>query len=83
MKDFFKLGQGPRPDLLEKDLQDKLRKEEKASHEPKTEKDKNLKPDTKDGLAMILALFQLLLPWILGGIALYFLVVFLLTRFGA
>lgn len=84
MKNLFNLGQGPRPDLLEKDLREKLRKEEQASLEKETEKDKNrLKPDKKDGLAMVLALFQLLLPWIVGGVALYFIVVFLLTRFGA
>jgi hypothetical protein len=90
MIDFFHLGQGPRPDLLEKELNmrvaiqkrvsaDTAKPLEKTSvHSPK---DKTvIKADHKDVAAMILALFQVLLPWIVGGIAIFFLVIFLITK---
>ncbi|MDD3261251.1 MAG: hypothetical protein PHU79_04960, partial [Oscillospiraceae bacterium] len=38
------------------------------------------KADHKDIVAMILALFRVLLPWILGAIAIFFVVIFLITR---
>lgn len=83
MNRFFRLGQGPRPDLLEEDLLRKCKSGEDSRKNPEDgERKDRVQPDRKDGIAMILALFQLLLPWVLGGLLLYFAVVFLLTRSG-
>mgnify|MGYP000871436611 CR=1 FL=1 len=90
MFNLLRLGQGPRPDLLEKEYQekaslsqpDKSSKPEKEKQKaPSDEKpEKNLKIQHKDIVAMIIALFQVLLPWIIGGILIYFLFIFFLTK---
>lgn len=84
MNHFLQWGQGPRPDLLQEDLLRKHKNEERFRKDPEDaeHKNRNLKPDRKDGVALILALFQLLLPWILGGLLLFFVAVFLLARIG-
>ncbi len=87
MFNILKLGQGPRPDLLEEELRKKAAKldaEEKAAAEaaqnPQPEKQPEASFDSKDRWAIIIALFQLLLPWIGAGILIYFLVIWLVTR---
>ena len=87
MFNILKLGQGPRPDLLEEELRKKAAKldaEEKAAAEaaqnPQPEKEPDASFDHKDRWAIIIALFQLLLPWIGGGILIYFLVIWFVTR---
>ncbi|OCN01028.1 hypothetical protein A7X67_01590 [Clostridium sp. W14A] len=88
---FLKLGQGPRPDLLEEELRQEEKrkagqKEQQNRSEP-AEKSAGKgtgenRPDFegKDILAMIIAMFQLILPWIAIGILAYFLLMFLITR---
>lgn len=83
MNHFLKWGQGPRPDLLEEDLLHQYKREKASRKNPEDGERKDLEPDKKDGIAMVLALLELLLPWILGGLFLSFLIVFLLTRIGA
>ena len=87
MFNILRLGQGPRPDLLEEDLRKnaaKLDAEEKAAAEaaenPQLEKQPEASFDSKDRWAIIIALFQLLLPWIGAGILIYFLVIWFVTR---
>lgn len=87
MFNILKLGQGPRPDLLEEELRKKAAKldaEEKATAEaaqnPRPEKEPEASFDRKDRWAIIIALFQLLLPWIGAGILIYFLVIWFVTR---
>lgn len=87
MFNILKLGQGPRPDLLEEELRKKAAKldaEEKAAAEatenPQPEKQPEVSFDSKDRWAIIIALFQLLLPWIGAGILIYFLVIWFVTR---
>jgi hypothetical protein len=90
MIDFLHLGQGPRPDLLEQDLRKEAEIRELSDDGDAPQDDesgktggngkKRLEFDHKDVAAMIIALFQLVLPWIAAGIGIYFLFVFLLTR---
>lgn len=66
------MGQGPRPDLLSREWE----------HPVKTPspygKDEKAPVPWKDRAAMILALFELILPWIAaGGLALFLLLVLL------
>lgn len=87
MFNILKLGQGPRPDLLEEELRKKAAKldaEEKAAAEDaqntQPEKEPEASFDRKDRWAIIIAMFQLLLPWIGAGILIYFLVIWFVTR---
>lgn len=90
MINLLRLGQGPRPDLLVEDMEQEKRihkaavvraKEKDNSFDEKKQKvDERLEVEHKDVAAMIIALFQLLLPWLAAGIAIYFLFVFLITR---
>lgn len=88
MFNILKWGQGPRPDLLaenlarEKAISEKFSKETSDGNKPKTGKKAKAEVEHKDRLAMIIALFQLLAPWIGGGILIFFLAVFLMTRIG-
>lgn len=71
-----------------KDLEDRAKREKAEAEEAEKEKKDPAyaakrdasKPDRKDVLAMILALAELVFPWIAGGIAIYFAVVFLISR---
>ena len=91
MFNLLRLGQGPRPDLLEKELKQdmnlkaakqKCENQEAARKNSKFKRTKqnNLDLQHKDIVAIILALFQLLLPWIAGGILIYFLVILAITK---
>lgn len=91
MFNLLRLGQGPRPDLLEKELKqnmnlkaEKQKCEDKdtARKRPKSKRKTrdNLDLHHKDIAAIILALFQLLLPWIAGIILIYFVVILLITK---
>ena len=88
MFDISRLGQGPRPDLLVKDLEDRAKREKAEAEEAEKEKkDKWEVLFMKKAIlsmilavAMILALAELVFPWIAGGIAIYFAVVFLISR---
>jgi hypothetical protein len=97
MIDLLHLGQGPRPDLLEKELQqeERIRQaealEESSEGEPdhslpsaegESSKSRETKERTrfekKDAAAIIIALFQLVLPWLLLGIGIFTAVILLL-----
>ena len=87
MFNILKLGQGPRPDLLEKQLREKAEKQaadEKAAAEaarsPQPPQEPDAAYDRKDRWALVIAMFQVLLPWIGAGILIYFLVIWLATR---
>lgn len=88
MFDLSRLGQGPRPDLLVQDLEERAKREKEAADEAERAKNdpefaarrEASKPERKDILAMIVALAELVFPWIAGGIAIYFAAVFLLSR---
>ncbi|MCI1982712.1 MAG: hypothetical protein LKJ45_06060 [Oscillospiraceae bacterium] len=83
MINLWRIGQGPRPDLLEKELKQKKSVQQdprQAGGSEQPEKKKKLKVQHKDRAAMIIALFQLVMPWIIGGILIFLLVIFLVTR---
>ena len=91
MIDLLNLGQGPRPDVLEREMKAEastqlhgsthsMQKRAKKVKNAAVSADDDTQPDKKDIAAMIFAMFQLVLPWIalFGGI--FFIVVLLITR---
>jgi hypothetical protein len=89
MFDISRLGQGPRPDLLQKDLEERLAREKKEEEEAElakkdpvaAKKRAESKPEPKDAMAMMLAMVELLLPWVCVAVGVYFLAVFLISKF--
>lgn len=88
MFDISRLGQGPRPDLLQQQLAERLAAEKRNAEEEKAAKQDpaeakrqaDSKPDAKDAFALMLAMVQLLLPWAAAAIGIFFLVVFLVSK---
>ena len=99
MIDLIHLGQGPRPDLLEKELRREAKIRESAgkdgtsdgnavenlTHEDcadgkPAKKKKRTEFEGKDAAAIIIALFQLLLPWLAAGVGIFFLAVLLISK---
>ena len=89
MLDITRLGQGPRPDLLQKDLEERFAREKKEQEETrlaKTDPDEakrraDSRPEAKDILAMMLAMVELLLPWVCAAVGITFLAVFFFSKF--
>ncbi len=106
MIDFLHLGQGPRPDLLEEELQRKAKMHE-ASGSENAEPEKDApeavaandappgecsggearktkkeypKFEWKDRAAMIIALFQLILPWLAIVAGIFLVIVLLIAK---
>lgn len=88
MIDFSRIGQGPRPDLLQQELEERLADEKKEAEEAEAAKKDpaaakraaDSKPEAKDAFALMLAMIELLLPWAAAAIAVFFLVTFLISR---
>ena len=82
MMNFLKWGQGPRPDLLLEELERRQNGQEQPGRKPESGPKKPKADDihSKDRLAMVIAMLELLLPWIAGGVLIFFLFLFLLTR---
>lgn len=91
MINLLKLGQGPRPDLLEEEIkcnrEREIKEQEQWNQDGLTEQSQKKEKGKihtdlkgKDVLAMIIALFQLILPWLVAGILIYFLFILFITK---